>query len=68
MVCLERAGRPNQMVGSTRFWPVSDLWHWALPGRFPDGQLDLGLFGYFERVVNFNPDVADGAFELAMTE
>jgi hypothetical protein len=31
-------------------------------------QLHLGLFGYLERVVNVNLEVADGAFELAMTE
>jgi hypothetical protein len=49
-------------------WPVSDFWHWAPTGSFPFGQLNLGLFGYLERVVNVNPEVADGAFELAMTE
>jgi hypothetical protein len=36
--------------------------------QLPFGQLDLGLFSYLERVVNVNPEVADGAFELAMTE
>jgi hypothetical protein len=49
-------------------WPVSDFWRWAPTGTFPFGQLNLRLFGYLERVVNVNPEVADGAFELAMTK
>ena len=36
--------------------------------QLPLRQLDLGLLGYLERVVNVNPEVADGAFELAVTE
>jgi hypothetical protein len=30
--------------------------------------LDLGLFGDLQRVVNIDPEVADSALELAMTE
>jgi len=49
-------------------WPVSDLWQRAPTGSFPVWQLHLGLLGYFERVVNVYAEVADCAFELAVTE
>ncbi len=51
-----------------RRWPGSDPCHGAPTGSFPVRQLHLGLFGYLERVVNVNPEVANGAFELAVTE
>ena len=42
--------------------PVADR---PLPLQQP---LDLGLLGYFERVVNVDPEVAHGAFKLAVAE
>lgn len=51
-----------------RCWPVSDLWRRGPTGRFPRGQLHLGLLGYLERVVNINSEIAHRAFELGMTE
>ena len=37
-------------------------------GSFPVWQLHLGLLGYLERVVNVYAEVADCAFERAVTE
>jgi hypothetical protein len=62
----ERLLAANQSKGG--FWPVSDLWYLSPTGSFPAWQLHLGLFSYFERIVHVNSEVADGAFELAMTE
>ena len=31
-------------------------------------QLDLRLLGYLERIVDLDPQIPDGAFELRMTE
>jgi len=48
--------------------PVSDLCHRGPTGRFPTGQLHLGLLGYLKRVVNINSEITHGVFELGMTE
>ena len=50
-----------------RFWPVSDLWQ-GPTGNFPVWPLHLGLLGDLKCIVNVNSKIADGAFELAMTE
>lgn len=39
----------------------------AAAGR-PRASLDLGLLGHLQRVVNFDPEVPDGALELGMSK
>ena len=56
------------MVATGRLWPISDLGYRAPTGSYFVGQLNLGLFGYLERIVNIKPEVADGTFELGVAE
>lgn len=50
-----------------RKWPVSDFAHLA-PTVICPRPLHVRLLGDLQRVVDLDPEVADGAFELGVAE